>query len=194
MIDEGESTDEVTAVVAAAEEVDEETTQPGVRAPEAGPIRMPRFGITEVDQALADLERALGQLTTQEVRLMVVAGAAFVSLFLPWVSVVEHGARMPATARLGLDLTPASVLVSMALIGAILARPKLDQMVPMAGVWLVRAGTVLLILLFAGGMTRAPSDVFPSAYSLFVFVPFLVTSGLALGVLERLPCLPRWRR
>jgi hypothetical protein len=189
-----EDTDEITAVVESPAAVEDEPTQPGVRAPQVGRIRLPRAGVDEVDQALADLEAALNQLSTQEVRLMAVAGAAFVSLFLPWFYVVEHGARMPPTALLGLDQTPTSALLSIGLIAAILARPRVDQLLPGGGGWLGRGTTILLVALIAQGLARSPSELFPSSYSLAAVVPVGVTVALVLGLLGRLPPIGRWRR
>ena len=169
----GGAHDEVTGVVAAAR------------------IRLPRTGMDELDTAIADLEFALAHLGEQERRLLVVVAAAFISLFLPWFQLWNHGSALPTSPLSGLEMAGVSAMLLIVPLGVVLlASGASDRMLRGHRQLAIRVLTTFLALRFVFALLGAPAGGVPWRHSFWALFPALVTLGLVLGLLGRLPAWP----
>ena len=169
----GGAHDEVTGVVALAR------------------IRLPRTGMEELDTALTDLEFALAHLGGQERRLLVVIAAAFVSLFLPWFQLWNHGPALPTSPLSGLEIAGVSAMLLIVPLAVILlARAASDRMLRGHRSLAVRVLTLVLALRFFFALLGAPAGGVPWRHSFWALIPALITLGLVLGLLGKLPAWP----
>jgi hypothetical protein len=155
-------------------------------------VRLPRTGLEELDTALSDLEGALGRLSSQDRRLLSVLAMCFISLFMPWFQVQNHGAMLPSSPVSGVELVGLSstvlivgvfviVLVPSALGGAVGGYHRV----------IVRVLTAALLLRFVMALASEPAGTIPWSYSFWVVVPGGLSATLALGILGRIPGFPR---
>jgi len=173
-----------------------ETTDPVVqRVPDARDayrVRLPRTGLEELDTALSDLEAALERLSVQERRLLSVLAMCFVSLFMPWFQVQNHGAMLPASPVSGVELVGLSSTVLIVGFFVIALVPSvLSGEIARYRQVILRVLAAALMLRFVMALASEPAGSIPSSYSFWFIVPALLSATLLLGVLGRIPGFPR---
>jgi len=175
-----------------ADEATDPMIQQSDMEPPQHPVALPRTGLEEFDAALTDLESALERLSTQDRRLLVVVALCFVSLFMPWFQVQNHGALLPASPVSGVELAGlSSTVLIVSLVSIMLAHSIAGAFVRTYRRAIVRGLTTALALRFGLALVVAPAGQIPWSYSLWVVVPAILCFALVLGLLGRLPRFPR---
>ncbi len=157
----------------------------------AARLRLPRSGMEELDIAIADLEFALAHLGEQDRRLLAVVLAAFVSLFLPWFQLWNHGPSLPTSPLSGLEVAGLTGMLLIVPLGVILlAKEASEQVLAGRRRLAIRVLTALLALRFFMGLLGSPVDGLPWRHSFWALFPGVITLALVLGFLGRLPAWP----
>ena len=176
--------------------LDSETTNPVIdqqhthTSDEA--VRLPRTGLDELDSALSDLESAMTNLVAQDRRLVVVLGCCFVSLFMPWFQVWNHGPSLPTTAVSGLELAGLSCLfLIISLVVFILAQRMSDELLGGNRRLIIQLFTAALMMRMLIALIGAPVDQIPWRHSAWAIFPFVLSLALVVGLMQRLPAFPR---
>ena len=155
-------------------------------------LRLPRTGLEELDTALDDLERALRRMSVQDRRLLWVVACAFISLFVPWFRAEYHGPKLPTTAISGLELAGLSCLVLIVTLAfVLLARTWVDAHLKAYRRLVVRCLAGALALRMVWALIGTPAGDIPWRYSVWSMLPALLSVGLVMGILGRLPAFPR---
>ena len=190
--------EEMTPVVdkVVERELDSEMTDPVIDEqsidPIADAVRLPRTGLDELDSALSDLESAMTHLAVQDRRLVVVLGCCFVSLFMPWFQVWNHGSSLPTTAVSGLELAGLSCLfLIVSLVVSILAQKVSDDYLKGNRRLFIRLFTAALMMRMLIALIGAPVDQIPWRHSAWAIIPFVLSLALLAGLMQRLPAFPR---
>lgn len=155
-------------------------------------IRLPRTGLDELDFALGDLESALTHLGAQDRRLIFVLACCFISLFMPWFRVWNHGPSLPTTPVSGLELAGLTCLfMIVSLVVFILAQRMSDELLRGNRRLVIRLFTAALMMRMLIALTGAPVDQIPWRHSAWAIVPFVLSLALLAGLMQRLPAFPR---
>tara|TARA_Y100001934_G_C12224259_1_gene712227 strand:- start:270 stop:935 length:666 start_codon:yes stop_codon:yes gene_type:complete len=213
VIDDEEVTDvrpilEMDTAGGDAEDVTLEATQPGggeaqldfdltaevtpadPRTPLQAPLRLPRTGVQELDQAVQDLEGLLARLDSQSVRMLVVSCATFVTLFLPWYVVTTPGFQQAVPGiETGGILLLLLVLAEIAFIG--FERNLRHRIQDTAT--LLRQMVILFVILamvYAFWNPGIPPEL-SYRLSLWALLPALALLAQVLGLFRILPSLRR---
>lgn len=167
-----------------------EVTPPDARAAVQAPLQLPRTGVEELDQAVKDLEGLLARLDTQSVRMLAVACATFVTLFLPWYVVTTPGFQqaVPGIESGGILL----ILLVLAEIAFIGFERNLRHRFRDA-VTLLRHAMVSFVILAMGYAFWNPGIPPELSYrlSLWALLPSLALIAQVLGLFRILPALRR---
>ena len=167
--------------------IDQKSVNSGVVA-----VRLPRTGLDELDSALGDLESAMTHLPVQDRRLVAVLGCCFVSLFMPWFQVWNHGPSLPTTSVSGLELAGLSCLfLIVSLVVSILAQTMTDDLLKGNRRLFIRLFTAALMMRMFIALVGAPVDQIPWRHSAWAIFPFVLSLALFAGLMQRLPAFPR---
>ena len=196
--DDFSNLEEMTPVIddSAKQGFDSEATDPVIDQQRIDPgddaVRLPRTGLDELDSALSDLELAMTHLTVQDRRLVVVLGCCFVSLFMPWFQVWNHGPSLPTTSVSGLELAGLSCLfLIVSLVVSILAQRMSDDFLKGNRRLFIRLFTAALMMRMLIALIGAPVDQIPWRHSAWAIFPFVLSLALFAGLMQRLPAFPR---
>jgi len=156
------------------------------------PVRIPRTGLEELDSALADLESTLTHISVQDRRLVAVLACCFVSLFMPWFRVWNHGPSLPTTAVSGIELAGLSCLFLIVSLSVfILAQQMSDELLKGNRRLVIRLLTIALVVRMWVALIGAPVDQIPWRHSAWAIAPSFLSLALVASLMQRLPALPR---